>query len=255
MDAYDRIIRRLFLPWAQDLVDRLAPPPGCTALDVAAGPGTVTHLLANRVGQTGRVIATDISPAMLAIAAAKPAAPGSAPIDWIESPAAPLPLPDASVDVVTCQQGLQFFPDKLGALAELRRVLRPSGRAGVAVWTQVEDQVFGYLRDAVAAVLSEEVAARYLGPFLLTGEEAASCAVAAGFTDVDVQRVTLPAVLDGGAAMLVATLPASGIAADIEALDADRMAELVAEVSRRTESLRDGDAIRSSMTASVLTLS
>ncbi len=170
MRVYDTIIGRLFTPWAHDLINRLEPPPGCTALDVACGPGTVAHVLAERIGRDGRVIAADISPAMLEIARSKPVADQSATIDWVEASAAPIPLPNSSVDIVTCQQGLQFFPDKTGSLIEMRRVLRAGGRAGVAVWTRVEDQIFGYLRDAIANVVSTEIAERYLGPFLLTGE-------------------------------------------------------------------------------------
>ena len=176
MRVYDTIVARLFTPWAHDLIDRLAPPIGCTALDIACGPGTVSHILAERIGRDGHVAATDISPAMLDIARSKTPSPDSAPIEWLDAPAAPLPFPDSAFDIVTCQQGLQFFPDKVGALTEMRRVLRSGGRAGVAVWTRIEDQVFGYLRDAVANVVSEELAERYLGPFLLSGEDAAQYA-------------------------------------------------------------------------------
>jgi SAM-dependent methyltransferase len=192
---------------------------------------------------------------MLEIAGSKPVADDWAAIEWIEGPAAPIPLPDASVDIVTCQQGLQFFPDKTAALAEMRRTLRSGGRAGVSVWTRVEDQVFGHIRDAVATVMSAEVAARYLGPFLLSGEEAAEHARAAGFAQVELERVTRPAVLPDGVTELFGTLPAAGIAADIAALDDEQRAELLAELTRRTEPLRDGDALRGSLTASVLILS
>src|ERR1700752_2152180 len=109
MDAYDRIVARVFEPWALDTVERLSPAEGSTVLDVACGPGTVTFLLAERVGPSGRVVATDISPAMLAIAREKPAT--GAPIEWIESPGAPLAVETDSVDSITRQQGLQFFPD------------------------------------------------------------------------------------------------------------------------------------------------
>jgi ubiquinone/menaquinone biosynthesis C-methylase UbiE len=255
MRPYDTIIARLFTPWARDLVDRLDPLPGCQALDVATGPGTVAHVLAERIGRAGHVIGADISAAMVEIARAKPVEPEWAPIEWVESPAAPLRVSDAAVDIVTCQQGLQFFPDRTAALAEIRRVLRPGGRAGVAVWTRVEDQVFHYLRDAIAAVVSPGLANRYLGPFLLSGEEAAEHARAAGFTTVEVERVTLPAVLPGGAQDIFDTLPAAGIAADIAALDDATRAELLAEVTRLTEPVRDGAAVRGSMTASVLMLS
>ena len=255
MRVYDTIVARLFTPWAHDLIDRLAPPIGCAALDIACGPGTVSHILAERIGRDGRVAATDISPAMLDIARSKTPSPDSAPIEWLDAPAAPLPFPDSAFDIVTCQQGLQFFPDKVGALTEMRRVLRSGGRAGVAVWTRIEDQVFGYLRDAVANVVSEELAERYLGPFLLSGEDAAQYAQRAGFETVNLERVTLPAFIQGGAQELFDTFPASGIAPAIAALDDARRADLLTETARLTEPLRDGDALRSSLTASVLILS
>ncbi len=255
MRVYDAILARLFTPWAHDLIERVAPSAGCTALDVACGPGTVALLLAARVGPGGRVLAADISPAMLAIARAKPVDPAAAPIDWIEAPAAPIPLPDASVDLVTCQQGLQFFPDKVGALTEMRRVLRPGGRAGVAVWTQVEDQIFRFLPQAMAKVVSSELATRYLGPFLLGGDDAAAHARAAGFSNVHLEKVTLPAVMPGAGQSLFNTLAAAGIAPDIAALDDATRDALRAEVVRLTEPHRDGDAIRSSLSASVLMLS
>jgi ubiquinone/menaquinone biosynthesis C-methylase UbiE len=255
MRFYDTILARLFTPWAHDLIERLMPPLGCAALDIACGPGTVSRILAERIGRTGHVVAADISPAMLDIAQSKPLAPNGAPIEWVNAPAAPLPMPDAAFDIVTCQQGLQFFPDKVGALAEMRRVLRSGGRAGVAVWTRVEDQVFGYLRDAIANVVSNETAERYLGPFLLTGELAAQYARSAGFDNVSLERVTLPATLHGGAQELFDTLPASGIAPTIAALDDATRANVLAETERLTKSLRDGDTLRSSLTASVLILS
>ncbi len=201
------------------------------------------------------MVATDISPAMLEIARSKSTGTDSAPIEWLESPATPLPLPDAAFDIVTCQQGLQFFPDKVGALAEIRRVLRPGGRAGVAVWTQVEDQLFGYLRDAIANVMSGETADRYLGPFLLTGEDAAEYARRAGFANIDMERVTLPAVLRGGAQELFDTLPASGVAADIAALHDNQRAQLLAETVRLAEGAQEGTSLSGSLTASVLILS
>jgi ubiquinone/menaquinone biosynthesis C-methylase UbiE len=255
MRVYDDILARLFTPWAHDLIDRLAPPTGCAALDVACGPGTVSRILAERIGRDGHVVATDISAAMLEIARSKPTTPGGAPIEWLRAPAAPLPAPDSAFDIVTCQQGLQFFPDKISALAEMRRVLRTGGRAGIAVWTRVEDQVFGYLRDAIAAEISLEVAESYLGPFLLSGEDAAEYARSAGFENVDLERVTLPAVIQGGAQELFNTLPASGIASAIAALDDATRADILAETARLTAPLRDGDILRSSLTASVLILS
>jgi ubiquinone/menaquinone biosynthesis C-methylase UbiE len=254
MDAYDRIVARVFEPWARDTVERLALQEGSTVLDIACGPGTVTFLLAGAVGPTGRVIATDISPAMLAIGRSKPA--NGAPIEWIESPAAPLAVETDSVDAISCQQGLQFFPDKVAALKEMRRALVSGGRAVVSAWTHVEDQDFwGALHASIAAAWSTELAERYKGPFSLTGEAAADLAKEAGFKGVTLERVTLPVSLEGGAPALVESLLAAGIAADFAKLDDEGHARLLEEVTRRTKHLeREGD-LYGTLTSSVLTLS
>jgi ubiquinone/menaquinone biosynthesis C-methylase UbiE len=254
MGAYDRIVARTFTPWAEDLVDRLSPQPGSTVLDIACGPGTVTHILAERIGPSGKVFATDISPSMLAVARAKEAA--GARIEWIESPAAPLPIPDDSVASITCQQGLQFFPDKTEAFREMRRVLADGGRALVSTWTVVQQQDFwNVLYESVGAAVTPELAARYTGPFSFTGEEGARLAEDAGFSDVRLEHVTLPSRLEGGAEALYESLVASGIAAEIAGLESERRAELFEEIVRRSKRLeRDGD-LHGTLTTSLLTLS
>ena len=74
----------------------------------------VTRIAAQRVGAAGRVVGVDLNPGMIAVARSLPA-PAGAPIEWLERSALDLQLPDASFDAVLCQQGLQFFPDKLKA--------------------------------------------------------------------------------------------------------------------------------------------
>jgi ubiquinone/menaquinone biosynthesis C-methylase UbiE len=133
--AYDEFfVPRLFEPWAKLLLDEIAPREGQALIDVATGPGTVARLAALRLGSQGRVVATDIAPAMLNIARAKRAVTRAAPIEYVESPAAPLNLPSSAFDVVVCQQGLQFFPDRLYALQEMQRVLKAGGHAAIAVF-------------------------------------------------------------------------------------------------------------------------
>src|SRR5258707_15126778 len=115
--AYDEfLVPRLFEPWARLLLDEVNLQPGEAVLDVATEPGTVARLAAARLGSQGRVVATDIALPMLDIARAKPVAAGAAQIEYVESPAAPLPAQHGTFDAVLCQQGLQFFPDRSGAL-------------------------------------------------------------------------------------------------------------------------------------------
>jgi SAM-dependent methyltransferase len=146
--AYDRfLVPKIFEPWARILLDAVDLRPGEAVLDVATGPGTVARAAATRVGPTGRVVGVDISQPMLAVARGKPRTDGMAAIEFLESPATALPVPDTEFDVVLCQQGMQFFPDRALALVEMRRALRPGGRLGAAVWA-VPVPSFAAVREA-----------------------------------------------------------------------------------------------------------
>jgi ubiquinone/menaquinone biosynthesis C-methylase UbiE len=105
--------------------------PGERVLDVACGTGVVTRLAAARVGPSGTVAGLDVNPAMLAVA--RSATTPDASIEWHEANAESIPLPDDSFDVVLCQLGLQFVPDKAAALREMRRVLVAGGRVLVTL--------------------------------------------------------------------------------------------------------------------------
>jgi SAM-dependent methyltransferase len=123
----------IFEPWARRLVAYAGVAEGQTVLDVAAGTGAVSREAAAVVGARGRVIASDLSGAMLSHVG-EGADAAAAPIETLVCDAASLALPDRSVDVVLCQHGLQFMPDRVAVARELRRVLRPGGIAAVAVW-------------------------------------------------------------------------------------------------------------------------
>ncbi len=192
LSAYDEIlVPRLFDPWGEVLLDQVGLSAGQAVLDVACGPGTMARLAAGRLGPSGQVTGCDLSPGMLELAAAKKPVEGAAPITYQECPADDLPLPDDAFDVVLCQQGLQFFPDKAGALAEMRRVLKPGGRAGVAVWCAIEECPFWHaLAGALGEVLGKETEMGFRsGPWgLPEADELQRLFDAAGFTDVDVRR-------------------------------------------------------------------
>jgi ubiquinone/menaquinone biosynthesis C-methylase UbiE len=119
-------VPRIGRPLAVDLIEVAALRSGERVLDVACGTGIVARLAAERVGKTGKVAALDLNPGMLAVA--KSVAPSDFPIDWYESTAESMPLNDEAFDVVMCQLGLMFIPDKSAALHEMRRVLAPRGR-------------------------------------------------------------------------------------------------------------------------------
>jgi SAM-dependent methyltransferase len=232
------MVPRMFEPWGRELLDEVALEPGEALLDVACGPGSVTRLAAARSGPTGRVTGCDLSPAMLAVAALSSPAADAATIDYIEAPADSLPLGDESFDVTTCQQGLQFFPDRLAALAEMRRALRLGGRIAVAVWRRIEEcPPFAVLAEAIRKVAGEELAGRYAGgPWgLPLAGDLRTLLQQAGFRDVRVADRVLPVTFEGGPAQLASTLAASGVAGELDALsprDKERLHDAVTELSR-----------------------
>jgi ubiquinone/menaquinone biosynthesis C-methylase UbiE len=116
-----------FEPLAHLLLDRVNLENGQIVLDVACGTGVVARLAAAIVGNTGNVVGVDFNAGMLEVAE-KNTPPEITNIDWLQGDASALPSEDAKFDVVVCQQGLQFFPDKMGALREMHRVLVPDGR-------------------------------------------------------------------------------------------------------------------------------
>jgi SAM-dependent methyltransferase len=257
MSFYDEImVPRMFDPWAAFLLDQMRLGRGNTVLDVACGPGTVTRQAALRVGPTGSVTGCDFSPAMLDLARSKISVEDSAPIQYVECPAESLSVPSQTFDVVTCQQGLQFFPDRPAALAEMRRVLRPDGQLGIAVWCAIEEcPPFAALGKALESVLGADIAHAYqAGPWGFGDSDSlARLANDAGFTDVNVRRHELPLIFEGGPEQLLLTLRATSVATTLAELpEADQFA-LAAAVQESTRPITFDGIIRSHATSHILT--
>ena len=124
-DNYERyFVPAVAAPLAGDLVDAASLTPGERVLDLACGTGVVARAAAARLG-TATVEAADVNPGMIDVARLIQASPT---IGWHRASAEALPFADGDFDAVLCQMGLQFFSDKLLALSEARRVLRPRGR-------------------------------------------------------------------------------------------------------------------------------
>lgn len=137
-DNYRRYLEPvLFAPWAERFVGWAGVHFGDVVLDLAAGTGVVARVAARASGSTGRVIANDVSSGMLD-QAARAREPRAAVIVPLLGPASALDLPTASVDIVLCQQGLQFMRNPGAVLAECTRVLRPGGTLAVSVWADDE---------------------------------------------------------------------------------------------------------------------
>lgn len=138
-EMYERwLAGPLFQPWVEMILDEVKLSPGDRVLDIACGTGIVARVARERLGDTAYVVGIDVSSEMLAVARA--VAPG---IDWREGNASALPLHDREqFEIVVCQQGLQFFPDKPAAVAQMRRALANGGRLAVATWRSDDEIPF-----------------------------------------------------------------------------------------------------------------
>jgi len=172
-------------PVASGLVKAAALRPGERVLDVACGTGVVTRLAAEGVGSSGKVAGLDPNPGMLAVA--KETAPPGTSIDWYQSPAEAIPLPDEAFDVVLCGMGLQFFSDKRAGLREIRRVLVRGGRF-VANVPGPTPPPFEILAEGLGRYISPEAASFVHVVFSLHDpDELRGLAADAGFGQVDVR--------------------------------------------------------------------
>lgn len=112
--------------------------PGVRVIDIAAGAGEQTLVIAKKVGAAGRVLATDLSPAILALAERNAAATGCANVETLLSDGENLNVSDEGFDVAVCRLGAMFFPDPATGLREMFRVLKPGGRACTMVFSTPE---------------------------------------------------------------------------------------------------------------------
>lgn len=185
-------------PLAKDLIEVARLQPGERVLDVACGTGVVSRLAVERVGAVGLVAGLDVNPGMLAVARSE--TPSHFSIDWHEASVESIPLPDEAFDVVLCQMGLQFVPNKLAALREMRRVLNAGGRVYVTL-PGPKPAIFGVMADALASHLSPQAASLIDLVFSMHDvDELAELMRSAGFREVDVQAkpkdLRLPAPKD-----------------------------------------------------------
>lgn len=224
--------RFLLGPWAPHLLESVALAPGERVLDVACGTGVVARLAAQHVGAAGQVTGVDIHPAMLSVAQLMAQQDGAA-IVWKEGDAVTLPFPDASFDVVLCQQGIQFFLDRPTALRQMKRVLIPGGRVGVIVWSTIdENPYFLALAHAVERYIGNDAGNQMRSSFALGNQDELRCLISnAGFRDVALNTVgkslSLPPLDD----FIPRHLSGTSLAAVVAALDRTAQEALVADVT------------------------
>jgi len=243
--------------WAADLVDRSAPRSGERVLDVACGTGIVARLAAERMS-TGRVVGLDLNPSMLAVARTTPQNSGPK-IDWYEASVLSMPFPDSSFDVVLCQLGLQFFPNRPRALEEMFRVTVRGGRLALSVFTAIErTPVHHALADALDRHLAPGASSIKRSEHSLSdGRLLQDLVSAAGFNRITVtpviQMIRFPSPRDYVLLQLSATPQASMVAA-MDASQRDALIDAITDdLERSLAGLTAGPELVSPQECHVLT--
>ena len=197
-ETYEQnLVPTMFEPFATDLIKLCDIRRSDRILDVACGTGIVSRLAIDYVDVTvGKVVGVDINPVMLNMARHCTA---GKEIDWKEGSATSLPFPNKFFDLVVCQQGLQFFTDRLKALKEMNRVLvgagngdKGYGRLVLSTWTSINDSPgFSILERLLQDTISHEAATIMQLPHSLSDStELTSLVRDAGFGKILCREVT-----------------------------------------------------------------
>jgi ubiquinone/menaquinone biosynthesis C-methylase UbiE len=140
-ENYDRyMVPLIFAPYAADLARRAASLSPGAVLETAAGTGVVTRALAPKLSPGASYMVTDLNQPMLDYAASRQ--PSDNRLKWRQADAMALPFENAAFDLVCCQFGAMFFPNRTSGYREAKRVLKPGGHFLFNVWDRIEENVF-----------------------------------------------------------------------------------------------------------------
>jgi ubiquinone/menaquinone biosynthesis C-methylase UbiE len=240
-ESYERFqVPSMFGPLARAFLAQVPLRPGQRVLDVACGTGIVARLAAPAVGPDGRVAGVDLNPGMIAVARREDPA-----IDWREADVAALPFEDGAFDVVLCQQGLQFVPDKSAALAEMHRVLAAGGCLALCLWQGIEHSPYMHeTSKALTRYVGADAGSRIQAPFALGDAEAVRAMVRdAGFPAVEIRETVVTRRMLPPEEAVPGHLASTPVGPQVAALDAETRAALVATIAAALAQYRDEEGM------------
>lgn len=226
---YDTLmVPLIFAEYAQDMAALAAETSPEAVLETAAGSGVVTRALAPKLSGTARYVVTDLNQPMLDFAESRQGADER--IEWGPADALSLPFEDASFDVVICQFGAMFFPDRVAGYKDARRVLKPRGRYLLAIWDRIEENVFANEVTQAVATMFPDDPPRFLVRTPHGYHDVAKIRddlTQAGFTEININ--TVAKLSQSRSAHDVATAYCLGtpLRGEIESRDASRLDEAV----------------------------
>ena len=244
----------IFEPWAKELIRRAALQDGEHILDLACGTGVVTREIANTGITSGHLAAVDHNADMLAVARHLSAQAGY-DVEWVEADAGDLPFDDDQFDLAFCQQALQFFPDRLAALCELRRVMKTGGRLTICVQRELS---VNPLLQAQAAALEKHVgpeAATAVRAICSLPDAAEICGLfeEAGLHEIEIESVSLTLSHSDGRAFAAAAMGGMHTGDKLSDLTAAGIGRAVDDFLDGLGEFFDGTALRFPHVSNVIT--
>ncbi|MGI9353998.1 MAG: class I SAM-dependent methyltransferase [Rhizobiaceae bacterium] len=196
-ESYQRQkVPAIFAPMAEATLSAIVLPLGASVLDVACGTGAVARAVAARLDESSNITGADLNSAMIEVARQ------NIPADvhehnFVVASADKMPFADSEFDLVFCQHGLQFFPDKPAALAEIRRVARLGGKLIITCWAGIPP-MFQVVQDVLGRHIGETAANSAVAPFVWNDDALISSLIReAGFNCSDPDAIavdrTMPA--------------------------------------------------------------
>jgi SAM-dependent methyltransferase len=232
---YDRYLGPvLFEPYARDLVRRLPSPIPGRVLELACGTGILTRRLADSLAGDATLVATDLNDAMVAHARERLASPR---VTWRAADMTELPFDDGAFDLVMCQFGIMFVPDKRAALREASRVLVPGGRLVYSTWGRFDENPLQRItHEVTAGFFPVDPPSFYLTPFgFHDRDELMALTAGAGFHPVTIDEVALESRADsaaGAALGLIDGNPIANVIRERNTVPIERVRDAVAAALR-----------------------
>jgi ubiquinone/menaquinone biosynthesis C-methylase UbiE len=250
---YDQyMVPLIFAPFARLVAERAKQWQPRRILETAAGTGIVTEEM-NRAVPDAEIVATDLNAPMLEQAARRV---GASNVRFQPTDAQSLPFAEASFDLVVCQFGVMFFPDKVRANAEARRVLRDGGRYLLVIWDRIEHNHATMAAGRAVAELFPMEAVRFYERVPFRYHDVGQIEedlLSAGFTDIEYETVELRSHAASARDAAIALVQGTPVRSDIEAIDPamlGRATDAAAEALRQYEGPEGFDA---SMSARLVT--
>lgn len=223
----DQKVPAMFAPLADATLNAVTLFDDDIVLDVACGTGIVARKVRDKIDPASRIVGADLNEGMIATAKSLTDAQ-SRSCEWHTADAMELPFEDAVFSIVFCQQGLQFIPDKESVLREIHRVLRPSGRVALTVWSGMADFMVP-IAEALSRYVGDDVAEKAKAPFAYNGESLLPIISDIGFVDVSIEKLTINRTIQATESAIRDEVMGLPIASSVKAKGEDVLQKIVHE--------------------------